>query len=172
MPRVSRRFGKGSSVLRQAPIGLDGLAARVKEDLEYLQYPPANWVVPRHTKSGVQVIDAVVVGAGMCGLAATFALLRTGISNIRTIDAREAGQEGPWLSYARMETLRSPKHLAGPAMGLPSLTFRSWYEAQWGREAWLRLGKIPRTMWMDYLVWYRTVLDLPVENMCRVTRMS
>lgn len=67
-----------------------------------------------------------------------------------------------------METLRSPKQLTGPALGLPALTFRAWYEAQHGRAAWEALGKIPRTMWMDYLVWYRTVLDLPVENGVRL----
>lgn len=154
-----------------ASIGLDALAARLRDDLAILQSPPADWVKPRHTESGARVADVTVVGAGMCGLAASFALRRAGIDNIRILDAGATGQEGPWVTYARMETLRSPKSLAGPALGLPSLAFRSWYEAQWGREAWLRLGKIPRTMWMDYLIWYRTVLDLPVENMCRVTRI-
>ena len=71
-----------------------------------------------------------------------------------------------------METLRSPKHLVGPAADLPSLTFRAWYEAQFGCEAWERLGKIPRPMWMDYLRWYRDVLDLPVENGIEVTRIE
>jgi FAD-dependent urate hydroxylase len=71
-----------------------------------------------------------------------------------------------------METLRSPKHLTGPAADLPPLTFRAWYEAQFGRDAWERLGKIPRPMWMDYLGWYRDVLDLPVENGIEVTRIE
>lgn len=71
-----------------------------------------------------------------------------------------------------METLRSPKQLAGPALGLPNLAFRSWYEAQWGREAWEVLGKIPTSMWMDYLVWYRAVLDLPVENGRKLMRID
>ena len=71
-----------------------------------------------------------------------------------------------------METLRSPKHLVGPAADLPALTFRAWYEAQFGCEAWERLGKIPRPMWMDYLRWYRAVLDLPVENGIEVTRIE
>jgi hypothetical protein len=31
-----------------------------------------------------------------------------------------------------MLTLRSPKQLIGPDLGVPSLTFRAWYEAQHG----------------------------------------
>ena len=58
-----------------------------------------------------------------------------------------------------------------PPTCLP-LTFRAWYEAQFGCEAWERLGKIPRPMWMDYLRWYRDVLDLPVENGIEVTRIE
>jgi cation diffusion facilitator CzcD-associated flavoprotein CzcO len=63
-----------------------------------------------------------------------------------------------------METLRSPKTLPGPALGLPALTFRAWFEARHGAEDWERLGKIPRATWMDYLVWYRRVMGIPVEN--------
>ena len=82
------------------------------------------------------------------------------------------GARGPWVSYARMETLRSPKHLAGPAMGLPNLAFRTWFEAKFGEPAWRDLGKIPRPMWMDYLTWYRQVLALPVENNASVLDIS
>jgi cation diffusion facilitator CzcD-associated flavoprotein CzcO len=71
-----------------------------------------------------------------------------------------------------METLRSPKQLAGPALGIPSLTFRAWFEAQWGRDAWDALDKIPRLQWMDYLRWYRRVLALPVKNGHRVTDIA
>lgn len=67
---------------------------------------------------------------------AAFALLSGGISNIRIFDRNPAGKEGPWMNYARMETLRSPKTLPGPSYGFASLTFRAWYEAQFGTEAW------------------------------------
>ena len=86
--------------------------------------------------------DVAIVGGGMCGLAAAFALRRLGISNITHVDRRAEGLEGPWLTYARMNTLRSPKHLTGPAMGLPNLTFRAWYEAQ--GHAWEGLDRISR----------------------------
>lgn len=137
-----------------------------------LQYPPIDWVNGRSTEDGRPVVDVVVIGGGMCGLVATFALLRAGISNIRTFDGNEEGLEGPWAKYARMETLRSPKTLAGPAMGVPNLTFQAWYEAQWGVQEWEQLGRIPTRLWMDYLIWYRDVLNLKVENRTQVTSIK
>ena len=47
------------------------------------------------------------------------------------------------MTYARMETLRSPKQLTGPAYGMASLTFRAWFTAQFGEDAWEALDKIP-----------------------------
>ena len=67
--------------------------------------------------------------------------------------------------------MRSPKQLAGPALGLPSLTFRAWFEAQFGSADWEALDKIPRLQWMDYLRWYRRVLALPVHNEHRITEV-
>lgn len=32
------------------------------------------------------------------------------------------------------------KHFTGPALGLPSLTFRAWYEAHFGADAFAALG--------------------------------
>ena len=62
----------------------------------------------------------------MCGLVASFALLAGGIRNIRIFDRSPEGFEGPWLTFARMDTLRSPKTLPGPALGIPSLSYRAW----------------------------------------------
>jgi len=145
--------------------GLAALEARLAADLANLNHPPANWVIP----AGPDIADVVVVGGGMAGLTAGFALIRRGIRNIRILDRAEAGREGPWVTFARMETLRSPKELTGPASGVPSLTFRAWFTARFGPAEWERLYRIPRPMWMDYLRWYRRVLALPVENGVRVT---
>ena len=152
--------------------GLDALAQRVRFDLACLNHPPANWVVPATHPSGDPVNDVVVIGAGMAGLVLTFSLLRNGMCNIRCLDRGLAGVEGPWVTYARMETLRSPKVLTGPAAGIPSLTFRAWFVAQFGAAEWEALDKIPRVMWMDYLRWYREVLALPVENGIEVLRIA
>lgn len=153
--------------IASAASSLQELEQRVRDDLACLCYPPANWVVP--TACDEHVHDVVVIGGGMCGMVAGFALIGGGIGNIRIFDRSDSGSEGPWLTYARMETLRSPKQLTGPAYGMASLTFRAWYVAQFGNDAWSQLDKIPRPMWMDYLRWYRSVLNLPVENNVEVT---
>jgi cation diffusion facilitator CzcD-associated flavoprotein CzcO len=144
--------------------GLDALEARLRQDLEWLELPAKPWVPPRDGPDGQPVTEVAVIGAGMAGLAAAAALWLLGIDRLRVLDRALAGQEGPWVTYARMETLRSPKALSGPALGLPALTFRAWFEAQHGARAWEDLGKIPRVQWMDYLNWYRRVMEVPVEN--------
>ena len=149
-----------------SPAGPDGLAAledRLRQDLAWLGLPAKPWV-PRRTVEGRDVLDVLVVGAGMAGLVASGMLKRLGVDNHLVLDRAPAGAEGPWVTFARMLTLRSPKDLAGPAMGLPALTFRAFYEARHGRAAWDSLDRAPRSEWMDYLVWYRRVLDLPVRN--------
>jgi cation diffusion facilitator CzcD-associated flavoprotein CzcO len=109
------------------------------------------------------VLDVAIIGGGMAGLAAGAALKHLGIV-APMFDRAPAGFEGPWATTARMETLRSPKQLTGPALGLPALTFRAWFEARFGTAAWNALDKIPRLQWMDYLRWYRAVLGLDVRN--------
>ena len=133
-------------------------------DLVRLNYPPANWVPEQNGPDDKPLCDVLIVGAGMCGLTASFALKRLGLMRQRLIDRATAGQEGPWLTFARMERLRSPKHLTGPAMGLANLTFRAWYEAQHGAQAWEALGRIPRAMWAEYLAWYGRATGARIEN--------
>ena len=117
--------------------------------------------------NGEEVLPVAVIGGGMGGMAASAALRFLGV-NAPIFDRSPAGFEGPWATTARMETLRSPKTLTGPALGKPSLTFRAWFESQFGIEEWDALDKIPRLQWMDYLRWYRKVLDLEVNNEHRV----
>lgn len=149
--------------LPAAPHGLDALEARLRQDLAWLELPSKDWV-PSRSVDGQHVVDVVIVGAGMAGLVASGMLRRLGVSNHVVLDRAPAGREGPWRTYARMETLRSPKQLTGPAMGIASLTFRAYYESLHGQAAWEALDKIPRETWMDYLVWYRKVLAAPVRN--------
>ena len=140
------------------------LARDARADLARLNYPPANWVPPAVGPGGAPGLDVLVAGAGMCGQTVAHALLREGVANIRVIDRAARGEEGPWGTYARMVTLRSPKHLTGPDLGVPSLTFRAWYEAQHGEAGWAALHKVGRIDWRDYLLWVRDTLELPIEN--------
>ena len=144
--------------------GLETLEAQVAHDLVKLGYGAPSWVRPR-----AGVYDVVIVGGGQSGLGAAFGLIRERISNILIIDENPPGLEGPWISYARMMTLRTPKEITSIDLGVPSLTFRSWWEAQHGAAGWAALGKIPRGEWMAYLRWFRRILHLPVENETKLT---
>jgi cation diffusion facilitator CzcD-associated flavoprotein CzcO len=149
------------------PAGLAALEARVRQDLAWLALPAKSWVPPT-THDGQPVLDVAIIGGGMAGSAAAAALKHMGIKAV-IFDRSPAGFEGPWATTARMETLRSPKELTGPALGLPALTFRAYFEAQFGADAWAALDKIPRMQWMEYLRWYRQVLQLDVRNEHAVT---
>ncbi len=143
---------------------LADLAARARHDLQMINYPPADWVPQGAAPDGSAMLDVLVVGGGMCGQTAAFALQREGVRKVRVIDRNARGEEGPWGTYARMEILRSPKHLTGPDLGVSSLTFRAWYEAQHGADGWARLYKVGRIDWRDYLLWVRETAGVDVEN--------
>ena len=83
------------------------------------------------------------------------------IDNLLVVDENPLDRAGPWLNFARMRTLRTPKYLTGPDLGIPSLTPRAWYEAQHGAGSWEALGLIPKETWADYLRWYRQTLEHP-----------
>ncbi len=144
------------------------LAARVQHDLQCLDYPAKPWV-RRHSHPDGPVHDVIIIGGGQSGLAAGFGLQREKADNFLILDDSPAGFEGPWETYARMVTLRTPKYLTGPDLGVASLTFRAFWEAQHGEDSWDALGKIPRQDWMNYLRWFRATLALPVRNNARVT---
>ncbi|MBA3054133.1 MAG: NAD(P)/FAD-dependent oxidoreductase [Sphingomonadales bacterium] len=147
--------------------GLAALEAELARQLVLIGHGGADWTRPRCHPGG-HVYDAVIVGGGQSGLAAAFALLRERVSNVLVVDENPAGFEGPWETYARMITLRTPKELNPIDFGVPALTYRAWWEAQHGGAGWEALEKIARGDWMAYLRWYRRVLGLPVRNDTRV----
>ena len=151
------------------PLGLDALEARVRQDLERIDHPNLAWLEPRIAPDGSPALDVLVVGGGQSGVAIAFGLKRAKVDNILVIDFASRGQEGPWRSFARMATLRSPKDYTGPDLDVPSLTYRSWHEARFGADDWGRLGNIPREHWADYLLWVRDITAVPVRNGVRMT---
>ncbi|WP_068469289.1 NAD(P)-binding domain-containing protein [Candidatus Protochlamydia phocaeensis] len=151
--------------------GLGQLEHQLNTDLEKINAPAKPWIVcpsSEHTDR----LEVAIIGGGMAGITAGFALIKEGITNIRIFDENPPGLEGPWMRSARMHALRSGKTYMGPALGLPSLTFWSWYEAQYGRESWESLKTIPKEMWNDYLCWYRQVLNLPIANSMHLMRLN
>jgi cation diffusion facilitator CzcD-associated flavoprotein CzcO len=148
--------------------GLERLAERVTRDLDLLRYPERAWLEPRATGSGKPILDVVIVGGGQGGLAVAFALMRERITNLLVVDDQPLDRAGPWLNFARMRTLRTPKYLTGPDLGVPSLTPQAWYEAQHGEGSWQELGYLPKEAWAAYLGWYRRTLRIPVRADTRV----
>ena len=94
------------------PRSLAELERRFARDLELLTLPPAKqWLEPHVHPEWGPVLDVAIVGAGMAGLAAAFALKCLNVRSMRVFDRAPAGSEGPWITYARMEVLRSPPEL-------------------------------------------------------------
>ena len=152
--------------------GLARLEAQIARDLERIDHPAMPWLEPRIAPDGTKALDVLIVGGGQSGVAIGFGLLRAKVDNILVIDGAVRGQEGPWRSFARMGTLRSPKDYTGPDLDIPSLTYRSWHEAKFGTDDWDKLGLIPREYWADYLLWVRDITGVPVRNGVRMTSVS
>jgi FAD-dependent urate hydroxylase len=147
---------------------LQELEQRAAFELECLGYPARPWVAPRR-HAGVEVHDALIVGGGQSGVTIAFRLSREWVTNVHVLDRNPEGREGPWVTFARMHTLRTPKDVTGPELGIPSLSARAWYQAQFGENAWARLDKIPRTVWHAYLSWLRRTVGISVTHDAEVT---
>jgi cation diffusion facilitator CzcD-associated flavoprotein CzcO len=145
---------------------LADLERRAHDEMARTEALCADW--PDVGGEGQGTYAVVICGAGLSGLSIAFALKRRGIRSVRVIDQNKKGEEGPWVTCARMRTLRSPKYLSGPDLGIASLTVRSWYEAVYGMDAWEVLDRISRIDWMDYLNWFRKVAGIEVENGTRL----
>jgi len=143
--------------------GLDQLTAQVRRDLDFLSYPGRPWLTARTTQGGAPILDVIIVGGGQSGLAVAFGLMRERVTNLLVLDQNADDHAGPWRTFARMITLRTPKYLTGPDLGIPNLTPRAWYEAQHGEGSWQSLGMLPKERWADYLYWYRTTVGIPVR---------
>lgn len=130
---------------------------------------PQNWVPAR---DGIDH-NVAIVGGGQTGCAFAFALRRAGVGGVTVLDAAEGeAQAGVWLTRARMQKLRTPKNLAGPELSVPQLGFQAWFEARHGADAYAAIDRIPRTVWADYLAWYRHFLDIPVRYGTRLERIE
>ena len=99
--------------------GLAALEAQVARDIALTAHPRMDWMVPR-LRHGQPALDVLIVGAGQSGLVTAFGLFRERVRNVLCIDRAPAGREGPWITFARMPTLRSPKDQSGPDLASPA----------------------------------------------------
>ena len=60
-------------------------------DLEMLGVPAANWPANIEDATGQPVLDVLVVGAGMNGIAAAGSLMFKGVRNIAVVERSQAG---------------------------------------------------------------------------------
>ncbi|MGI9426507.1 MAG: FAD/NAD(P)-binding protein, partial [Hyphomicrobiaceae bacterium] len=148
------------------------LEERVRQDLALIAHPRMPWLRPRQGPDGQAALDVLIVGAGQSGLATAFGLQRAQVTNVLVVDRAPFGQEGPWLTYARMRTLRSPKDYTGPDLDVPSLTYEAWHAAKYGAQSWETLGLVPREHWADYLLWVRRMTNVPVRNQTDVVDIA
>jgi FAD-dependent urate hydroxylase len=147
---------------------LTELEQRVRFELECLGYPARPWTIPGH-RNGGQVHDVIIVGGGQSGTSIAFRLMRERVMNVRVLDRNPQGREGPWLTFARMHSLRTPKMVTGPDLGIPSLSARAWWQACFGEASWQGLNKIPRELWQAYLLWVRNTVGIEISNEAEVT---
>ena len=144
------------------------LEQRVRFELDCLGYPARQWTAPR-SQNETTAHDVIIIGGGQSGLSIAFRLLRERITNLRVLDRNKEGLEGPWVTFARMHTLRTPKMVTGPDLGIPSLSPRAWWQARFGEASWQGLNKIPRELWHAYLLWVRKTVGIDVTNEAEVT---
>jgi FAD-dependent urate hydroxylase len=147
------------------------LEQRAASELECLSYPARQWVAPRKF-ADQHIYDVLVVGAGQSGMTIAFHLLRERVTNIRVLERNSESGVGPWVTFARMHTLRTPKEVTGPELGIPSLSARAWYEARFGEGSWASVGRIPRAIWHDYLCWIRRTAGIDVTFEAEVTDLE
>jgi FAD-dependent urate hydroxylase len=144
------------------------LAAQARAELDMLSFATKQWVIPK-LHAGRKMLDVVIIGAGQSGLVLGHALKRRGVTNILLLDRNPKGYEGVWETYARNYEIRSPKDITGSDLGVPSLSIQSFFTAKHGPDAWAKIKRVPRTDWMDYLRWYRSIADLLIENGVTIT---
>jgi cation diffusion facilitator CzcD-associated flavoprotein CzcO len=144
------------------------LEAQTGRAMRWAGRDPADWV---RARAGADH-NVVIVGGGQSGVAIAYGLRRKGVGRVAVIDQAEPGQAGIWRTIARMHQLRTPKALAGPELGNPTLSFRSWYETLNGPDAFDKLDRIPRLAWADYLTWFQQATGTAVRYRTRLLEIE
>jgi cation diffusion facilitator CzcD-associated flavoprotein CzcO len=88
-------------------------------------------------------------------MSAALALRQAGIGSVVILEKEGPDHVGAWSSIARMKTLRTDRDISGPELFNEELSFRRWYIAGHGIEAYERIDFIDLEDWRDYLLWFR-----------------
>jgi cation diffusion facilitator CzcD-associated flavoprotein CzcO len=158
------------SVLEALPDAASRLAALEREAAHQSALSAGEerpWATAR---DGVRPV--VIVGAGQAGLVLARGLRRRGIDDVVVVDSSPAHAAGPWTTYARMHTLRTPKDIAWPTWGTPAISPRAWFEAVYGAAAWDGIRFFPTVAWQGFLQWYRSVSGIVVASSTRVRALE
>ena len=157
-----------SSDARSAQTGrrqrLTALAQQARREISLTAHPTLEWMPAVQDPEGGRALDVLIVGAGQGGTTLAFQLARDRVPEVLVIDKAGPGREGPWQTYARMPTLRSPKEYTGPDLGVPSLTYQAWHEAMFGSDTWSQFALIKTRDWADYLLWVREQTGVRIES--------
>lgn len=144
--------------LADAQQRIDALTERVRFEREVTGRKEP-WV----PSPGEGAYNVIIIGGGQAGLGAAFALQRKGIDKVKVLEAGNPDQVGCWDKFARMHTLRSPKHMKGIELDVPSLHVQCWFTAKYGEDAWNETTLVPRLDWNEYLTWYRHATEADVD---------
>jgi cation diffusion facilitator CzcD-associated flavoprotein CzcO len=151
--------------------GLAALEAQLARDLAFTAYPARDWVVPL-PGAPAGTLDCAIVGGGQFGQTIAFALKRERVANVVVFDRNPPGLAGPWMTFARMNMLRTPKDITGTDLGIGGLTFRAWYTAQHGEAGWDAVERISRPDWQAYLNWHQRVTGVDVRAQSEVVAVE
>ncbi|MFM0348178.1 SidA/IucD/PvdA family monooxygenase [Paraburkholderia sp. RL17-347-BIC-D] len=149
-------------------MSIEILEHEARRAFAFLGDEPQNWVPQTN---GVDH-DVVVVGAGQSGVAVAASLRRAGVHNVIIFDDSEPDAPGMWRDKAYMSTLRTPKANIGPEIGIPNLSYRSWFEAQFGEDAYSAIELIDRISWDNYLRWLRRLLGVEIRFQTKLTSVK
>jgi len=151
---------------------LETLERAVRAEIAAFAYPSTPWTRPQPAADGRLPMDVLIVGGGQSGLITAIRLMREQIGEILVVDRSPAGREGPWITSARMRTLRTSKHLHGTEQGIRSASFRVWFDTTRGAGSFEAIHLIDRAVWMEYLVWLRRVFEVPMVNDTEVVSLT
>ncbi len=157
------------TIVTQISDPTEQLRMAARADIAALSYPDRAWLAPKTAPDGTQLLDCIIVGGGQSGVFTAAWLKREGVANVAVLDKASAGEEGPWLTFARMSELRTPKLTIGNEFGIPHLSLQHWYRARFGAAAWDAIERVPRNAWKAYIDWFAGTVGVAIENNVSVT---